>query len=429
MPVAARSGTLSASEKISVPSPKPAAAVLSSALSVMDANERSRRLRALAAEVTAKSPTAAWALQPQIAGTNDRTEFCQEILATWSKDHPREALEAAAALPTGSLRTACLATALEGLARQDLGSALDYAAHQLSGSARESALTAIVGTWAALDPPAASTWAVQHLSNPGASGTLRAAVASWADTNPAAAGQWVAGLPPGDSANAALSALVETWAEQTPAETAAWLSSQGISSLTDGPSEALAIQWAASDPRAAAEWAINLPRTMTARTAAAHAVGEWAAASPEEAVAWLAAKAPEIPRLAPALYQSLAAGWAGQDAPASATWVDTLMDPSFQNQSAQSVFNIWAATDSHGLASWIGQHPASAIADSAREQLALSRSDTAPAEALAVALQLSTPQAASGLASRIFSDWQSRDRPAAGQWAGANPSVVQSFQP
>jgi hypothetical protein len=267
------------------------------------------------------------------------------------------------------------------------------------------------------------------LSNPGASSTLRAAVATWADSNPAAASQWVAGLPPGDSTTIAVSALVETWAEQTPAETAAWLSSQGVSALTDAPSEALAIQWAASDPLAAAEWAISLPRTMTARASAAHAVGEWAAAAPEEAVAWLSSKAQEIPQLAPALYQSLAAGWAGQDALASAAWVDGLTDPAVQGQSAQSVFNIWASADTDGLSAWIDQHPASPIADHAREQLALSRSDTAPADALSVALQLAEPQAASGLARRIFQDWQARDLSAAGQWAVANPAVARSFQP
>lgn len=394
------------------------------ALAVMNPALRARQLRSLAFDAMAAGPQAAWAMHLDIAGVADREDYCLEVLRAWTSLDAPAALDAALALTPGRLRTACVAAALEGMAETDAAGALAFAAEKLFGAARENAFSAITRTWASQDPSGAAQWALKNVSIPGASGSLSAAVETWADSDPAAASQWVAGLPPGSPASQAVAALIRSWTEQTPAEAAAWISSQAARASMDAPAAALAAQWAANDPRAASEWASALPRTMTARTAAAQAMGEWAAIAPSDAAAWLAEKAPSMKEIAPALYQSLASGWAAEDPPAAATWVASLTDPWLQRDAAAPLFNTWAATDTGSLTDWISLNHSSPLADAAREQLALNHSDTAPADALAVAFQITAPHQAASLSRQIFENWKSRDLPAARAWASTNPGAA-----
>ena len=137
--------------------------------------------------------------------------------------------------------------------------------------------------------------------------------------------------------------------------------------------------------------------------------------------AWLAAKSSAIKPISPALHQSLASGWASTDPAAAVEWVTTLSDPVLQQEAAAPLFNAWASTGVQGLTEWIAKNSPSPLADSAREQLALNHSDEAPADALAVALQITAPQQATSLGQRILDDWKSCDLPSATQWATANP--------
>ncbi len=403
---------------------------LVSALSALDPAARATELERLARDLARQDAAAAWQLHRSISSVHDRESYCLAVLNEWSKLDGAAALAAAGALPPGRLRTACTSAALGTMAGAGPEAALAHASERLEGAARAEAVRSIVETWAGQDGPAAVSWAMTHLSEPSATGAFRAAVQTWTDTDPAAASQWVAGLPPESVLTAqAAEALVSRWAEQSPAEAAQWLSAQGVSSALDAPAASLAAEWAATDPKAAAEWAITLPRTMTARDAAARAVGEWAAVAPREAAQWLADTAPGLPALAPALHDSLGTGWAAQDPAAATAWMETLVDPFIRADTAEVVFNTWAALDTAGLADWVRTHPHSSVADEGRAQLALSHADSAPEEALAFALGISVPADATDLGRQILDDWRAHDLPSADQWRAAHPEAADFIEP
>jgi hypothetical protein len=158
-------------------------------------------------------------------------------------------------------------------------------------------------------------------------------------------------------------------------------------------------------------------------------LGEWAAVAPIEAAAWLADKGSGLSSISPALHDSLGASWAGQDPAGAAAWLGTLNDPLLRGDTAVPVFNAWAALDVAGLAEWIDHHRESPVVDEARAQLALTQSDFSPADAIAVALEVSAQEDAADLGRRILDDWRLRDLVSADQWMVANPQAAAFIEP
>lgn len=375
------------------------------------------RVEEKARSISSKDPREAWRRSQEIRNFTERSAYISTLMEDWGKTDPLAALEMAATLPTGQLRT--------------------------------DAYTAACGAWASVHPEDAAKWAVSHLSGPLAGEAFGTIAGEWAANNPAAAAAWVSGLPGGAVSETATTSVITAWAGEDPRATAAWIESfsdderkssslstlasewcdaspedaaRWVSGRLENPeaaelTEALISSWGSQDPQAASEWVMKLPAELQ-NSAASSLLSQWAGTDPKAAAEWVA-KLPESDARGEAI-STLASTWAAAEPANAVSWVLGLPDSSEQREALDDSVRAWTALDSADLGKWVDLQPANETTDHLRATAATTLMDSAPQEAMTMAGKISDPERRDESLTRLLKNWGREDPEAAKAWAAKN---------
>ena len=277
-----------------------------------------------------------------------RQQYLQQIAAAYAASDPLGAIEWARSVD--SLQPGLIASVLAGIARVDPETAIESALAEANPARRLQAMQAVAGSIGAADSARAEAAADRLLAevdpNPGVISLL---TSSWAANDPDTALAWL--FANGARAgHESFRAVAQRVGQADPALAARYTQQVPLEARSDWI-VAVAQGYAQSEPAAAVEW-IEQFRGQPGYDEAALAVAQGSAYRDPVTAARLVESMDTSSPMVTMAVSSVAAQWAGRDAPAAAEWTRRL-DHQARPAAVRSVAQQWAAQDSYAARNWV----------------------------------------------------------------------------
>ena len=383
-----------------------------------DGDVRSGQRRAdTVKSVSTKNPMERWRHALQIQNFTERAASISSLMQDWAKTDPLAALEMAATLPAGQLRTDAFTAACGAWASEHPVDAAKWAASHLTGPLAGEVLGIVAGAWAEKNPAAAAAWVSGLPSVVMSENATAAVVSSWATQDPQATAQWIASFSNPERKAAAMSNLVSGWCEQSPEDAARWVTGKLGNPEASELTEALISSWSSRDPQAASAWIMRLPAELQG-SAASTLISNWAGTDPKAAAEW-AARLPEGDSRNEAI-STLASTWAAAEPQNALTWISGLPDSPEQRVALDDTVRAWTALDPADVGKWIDLQPTNETTDHLRSVAAMTLVESQPLDAIAMVMKISDTAQRDPTLTRLLKRWGREDPTAAKAWAGNN---------
>lgn len=381
--------------------------LLRSVLEELDPAKRRAALAEFGARMAERDPEKAWSVLSSVRGLADRQAFASAVVQVWARSNPRQALQAATALPPGELQAQCAAVAAGEWATNSPAEAMQFAVSSLEGSARQMAVYRVASKWARRDPAAAANWASSNSQSASGLGAITEVMELWGDTDPETGVSWASSLPKGPFKTQAMQSVLSTWADQFPEEAAAWATRAG---QLDGTAAVVAFAWAKSDPEAAMAWVSSLPPGPAREDALPQVLASWSAAAPRRALEW-------VERQGGTKRKELTVGvlttWSTTDPAAAYEWARTRPDA---GALIEPILQSWSAQDPQAFLQWANAVPSSSRSDEMLGLMAMAASDASPAKAMDYANAMTNASMRADFAEQVLSGWEQVDKAAADEF-------------
>lgn len=367
-----------------------------------------------AKSISIKDPREAWQRAMRIENFAERLAFITTLMEDWGKTEPLAALEMAATLPAGQLKSEAYSAACGAWASLHPAAAAEWAASHLTGPLAGETFGTIASEWSASDPAAAAEWVSRLPRGAISDGATTSVITAWASRDPRAAAAWIAAIPDTERKSAAMATLAAEWCSQSPADAAGWVTAQLGNPAASDLADALVGSWGSQDPQAASAWVMRLPQEIQA-TAATVLLSNWASSDPKAAAAW-AAKFPAGDTRNEAI-STLALSWAATEPRNAVVWASSLADSPEQREALDDSVRAWAGLDPKDAGKWMDQQPPNETTDRLRTVTATALLETQPQDAMAMALKISDATKRDESFTRLLHLWQRESPDEAKAWA------------
>ena len=222
-------------------------------------NAGASQLSQIASMWSQNDPEAAFAWAASLPEGKTRDEIISQTLSTSMGADPEAAVELARKLGPDKLPASAAALIAGGLAEADIGEAQHYVDSLPEGETRDKALENMLQTWGRSNPEEAIAYAQKLPEGSSArTEGIATALGSLAERDPDAAFAFLAKAGAAELPEAT-SRIISTVANNDPGKASGWVSSLPDGPLKDDAGKQLTAAWASNDPNAAAEWLKTLP--------------------------------------------------------------------------------------------------------------------------------------------------------------------------
>ena len=222
-------------------------------------NANASQLSQIANMWSQNDPEAAFAWAAALPEGRTRDEIISQTLASGMGIDPETTVELAKQIGTDKLPASAAAAIAGGLAESDMEAARHYVDSLPEGEAHEKALENMLQTWGRNNPEEAMAYAQKLPEGSAArTEGIATALGTLAERDPDAAFAYLAKAGAAEISDAT-SRIINTVANNDPGKASGWVSSLPDGPLKEDAGKQLTAAWASNDPNAAAEWLKTLP--------------------------------------------------------------------------------------------------------------------------------------------------------------------------